>query len=373
MDACSDGRPYGLARLAGVIGGLTGFAIADLASWFLAPAAAPLTAVGLRHHRSAARALDQLGQGDAGHRRQAGAAGHHRRVRSSPSAQSPGSWNCGDDGPGCSSSVPSRWWAWRRSSAGCPDSGRPCCRPSIGLSAGYLVVYLLVTKLARSVEAAAELDQPEPGARAVVEPDHASAPDLSGPVVVQRRSFLRATVLIGAGAAVAAVVGRMLVDGAAKIAEARSRIRLPAPARPAKPIPSRRRPPRSWPQPVRDSERDVLPHRHGAAGARDRSGRVDPQGHGPGRAGGHDHLRRPAGPAVDRAHDHAHVRVQRGRRQPGRQRDLARPADPRPAGRGAPAPRSRHGPVPEPRRLDGGNPARRAAGERTASPCWPWR
>ncbi|HEY5845389.1 MAG TPA: oxidoreductase, partial [Microlunatus sp.] len=40
------GRPIGLARLAGVVAGLTGLAIADLAAWFLAPAAAPLTAVG---------------------------------------------------------------------------------------------------------------------------------------------------------------------------------------------------------------------------------------------------------------------------------------------------------------------------------------
>ena len=55
---------------------------------------------------------------------------------------------------------------------------------------------------------------------------------------VQRRSFLRLTVLVGAGAVVAATAGRMLVSAAAMINEARGRIRLPAPATAPKPIPA---------------------------------------------------------------------------------------------------------------------------------------
>ncbi len=38
--------PIALARLAGVVGGLIGLAVSDLVAWFLAPAAAPLAAVG---------------------------------------------------------------------------------------------------------------------------------------------------------------------------------------------------------------------------------------------------------------------------------------------------------------------------------------
>ena len=235
--AVQRGQPYGLARLAGVIGGLTGFALADLASWFLAPAAAPLTAVGSAIIDLLPAPLINWGKETLGTADKpvllimigasvliicavAGQLELRRRWT--------GLYVFGAVALVGMAAVISRL----------PGQWQALLPTLIGLSAGYAVMNLLITRLARSVEAAADLDRAEPGARTVVGPEVASAPDLSGPVVVQRRSFLRATVLIGAGAAVAAVVGRVLVDGAAKIAEARSRIRLPTATTPAKAIPA---------------------------------------------------------------------------------------------------------------------------------------
>jgi len=54
----------------------------------------------------------------------------------------------------------------------------------------------------------------------------------------ERRRFLRWTIGLGALAAVASTAGRLLLDAAGTVAEARSRLRLPAPAVPAPAVPS---------------------------------------------------------------------------------------------------------------------------------------
>jgi len=229
----------GLARLAGVVAGLTGLAIADLASWFLAPAAAPLTAVGSTIIDLLPAPLVNWGKETLGTADKpvlliiitvavltlcavAGQLELRRRYSGAVVFAAVAAVGVG--------SVVSRL----------PGQIHVVLPTLIGLAAGYTVLHLLVMRLARSVRAAADLAQPEPPSRpaqdgSAVQPP---APDLSGPVVVQRRSFLRTTVLLGAAAAVAAVAGRALVSAAAKIAEARARIQLPGPAKPGKPIPA---------------------------------------------------------------------------------------------------------------------------------------
>jgi DMSO/TMAO reductase YedYZ molybdopterin-dependent catalytic subunit len=233
-------EPIGLARWAGVVAGLIGFAVADLTSWFLAPAAAPLTAVGSAVIDLLPAPLVNWGKATLGtadkpvllilillvvlalcavggqlelRRRYAGAIVFGAVAAVGVAAvysRLPGQWQ---------TAIPT----------------------VIGLLAGYTVLNLLIARLARSVRAAAELDQSQPPSRPTqdgVASPQSSTPDLSGPVVVQRRSFLRVTVLIGAAAAAAAVAGRVLVDAAARIAEARARIQLPGPAKAAVPIPA---------------------------------------------------------------------------------------------------------------------------------------
>jgi DMSO/TMAO reductase YedYZ molybdopterin-dependent catalytic subunit len=104
----------------------------------------------------------------------------------------------------------------------------------LGLLVGYLVLHLLIARLRRTEQAAAELVQTSPPSRP--DPRHGAAAvppavDLSGPVAVQRRGFLRAAVLVGAAGAVTAIAGRALVSAAGRIAEARAKLQLPDPAR----------------------------------------------------------------------------------------------------------------------------------------------
>ena len=239
MDAVQRSRPIGLARLAGVVAGLTGLAIADLAAWFLAPAAAPLTAVGSTIIDLLPAPLVNWGKETLGTADKpvlliiitvavltlcavAGQLELRRRYSGAVLFAAVAAVGV--------VSVLSRL----------PGQVQAVLPTVIGLAAGYTVLHLLIVRLVRSVRAAADLAQPEPPTRPAQEPtgDRQAAPDLSGPVVVQRRSFLRTTVLLGAGAAVAAVAGRALVSAAAKIAEARARIRLPGPAKPGKAIPA---------------------------------------------------------------------------------------------------------------------------------------
>ena len=75
---------------------------------------------------------------------------------------------------------------------------------------------------------------------------------------------------------------------------------------------------------VRDPERRLLPDRHRAAGADPGRRRLVPDDHRDGRSRGDDQLRRPDRQTAGRARRDAHLRLQRGGRRPDRQRRLAR-------------------------------------------------
>ena len=94
---------------------------------------------------------------------------------------------------------------------------------------------------------------------------------------------------------------------------------------------------------TRGLEHRLLPDRHRPADPPDRPDPVEAQDHRDGRQPDLDHLRRAARPPSRRELHDADVRVERGRRQPHRQRALARIPDPSPA-RARPAEgRRRHG------------------------------
>ncbi len=86
----------------------------------------------------------------------------------------------------------------------------------VGLLAGYMILSSLITRLHRWYARRAA----------------------DGPASSARRSFLGTTVLVGALAAVAAVAGRALAGAATAVNEARSRIQLPQAATPAPPVPA---------------------------------------------------------------------------------------------------------------------------------------
>ena len=143
----------------------------------------------------------------------------------------------------CSCSVPSPWSGMAAVISRLPGQWQALLPTLIGLAVGYLVTASADRATGRSGRGRPlTWTGPSPASPgSSVGPELvAGRPDLSGPVVVQRRSFLRATVLIGAGGR-----GRRRSSAGswstapAKIAEARSRIRLPAPAtRRRKPVPA---------------------------------------------------------------------------------------------------------------------------------------
>ena len=101
------------------------------------------------------------------------------------------------------------------------------------------------------------------------------------------------------------------------------------------------------------AERRLLPHRHRAADSRDRPVDLEAEDHRHGRERGRAHLRRAARPAARREHDDPHLRLERGRRKPDQQRDLARLPHPAPARPGEADAERRHGALAQPGRLDG--------------------
>ena len=160
---CSAAEPIGLARLAGVIGGLTGFAIADLASWFLAPAAAPLTAVGPTIIDLLPAPLVNWGKETLGTadkpvlliiiaRRRAHPVRRRRAAGAAPAIQ-----------PGRTSSPRSPLVGIAAVLSRLPGQVQAVLPTVIGLSAGYTVLHLLIMRLVRSVEAAADLDSTRAG------------------------------------------------------------------------------------------------------------------------------------------------------------------------------------------------------------------
>jgi DMSO/TMAO reductase YedYZ molybdopterin-dependent catalytic subunit len=81
----------------------------------------------------------------------------------------------------------------------------------LGLAASYLTLRLLIAELRRP-----------PGALE--------------PVAAERRNFLKTAGLVTLGGIVVAGAGRMLVQASNKVAEVRTKIKLPAPAKPAPPV-----------------------------------------------------------------------------------------------------------------------------------------
>ena len=198
-------------------------------------------------------------------------------------------------------------------------------------------------------------------ARAAVRPD--------GPADPARRGFLVATGVFGVLAAAAVVGGRVLVGAANRVSAARSNLRLPAPATPAPAVPAGADLGIEDLSPVPDPQRGLLPHRHRPPGAGHRPDDLVRPGRRHGRGGGLDDLRGAPRAAAGRARRHAHLRLERGRRQPRRQRDLARLPDPRAARARAAAARRRHGAVAQRGRLHRRHPARRADRPGPAEPA----
>ena len=88
----------------------------------------------------------------------------------------------------------------------------------VGLLFGYLILCTLITKL-RQWRPRRAADQPE---------NHSDA----------RRNFLGWTLVVGALGAAAAVGGQLLAGAATAVNNARERLQLPTPARPAPPVPA---------------------------------------------------------------------------------------------------------------------------------------
>ena len=211
--------PIALARTAGVVAGLVGIAVSDLVAWFLAPAAAPLAAVGSAIIDLLPAPLvnfgkDALGTADkpvlvvlvaAGVLVLCGLGGQLELRR-----RFLGAVVFGLVAVIGVAAVLSR-----------PPFDLVAVVPTlVGLAAGYVVLSMLVNRLTR------------------VAPAAETAGPTASPAAIDRRAFLRTTVLVGALAVVGAAAGRMLVGAAARINEARARIQLPRPAVPAPPVPS---------------------------------------------------------------------------------------------------------------------------------------
>lgn len=228
-----------MARAAGVAAGVVGIAVADLASWLLAPSAAPLTAVGSALIDLFPAPLVNWGKEVLGTADKPVllvlvtlgvlvlcAVGGQLELR----RRYAGALAFGLVAVIGAVAVISRQ----------PGQFQAVIPTVLGLLAGYFVLYLLIERLRRTVRAAAELARHSAPARPPADSiDPTTRPvDLSGPVALQRRGFLRATILVGAAGTVAAITGRALVSAAGRIAEARAKLQLPDPAKKATPPPA---------------------------------------------------------------------------------------------------------------------------------------
>ncbi len=90
----------------------------------------------------------------------------------------------------------------------------------VGLLIGYMILSTLITRLQRWHPRRAE---------AISDPGGASA---------SRRSFLGLTIAVGSGAAVATIAGRLLASASNAVSEVRSKIVLPKPRQAAAPVPA---------------------------------------------------------------------------------------------------------------------------------------
>ena len=104
-------------------------------------------------------------------------------------------------------------------------------------------------------------------------------------------------------------------------------------------------------QPAHHTERVLLPHRHGTAGAEDRRVRVEAEDHRDGGASGDAVVRRAHRVAAGGEPHDARVRVELRRRRPHRHGHVARLSDPETAGARPAASGCRHGALHERRRV----------------------
>jgi DMSO/TMAO reductase YedYZ molybdopterin-dependent catalytic subunit len=206
------------ARLAGVVAGLAGLAIAGLVAWAVAPAGSPVPAVGELIIRLLPAPLVNWGKETLGTADKpvliaiimvavlalSGLAGQLERRRRYAGAAV---------------------FALIAVLGVVGVAARPGTAPSayvptfIGLLIGYMILGTLIAKLWRWLPR-----------RAAVEPD--------APPSAARRDFLAWTILMGAAAGVAAVAGSVLSKAATAVTDARAKLRLPSPTRAAAPVPA---------------------------------------------------------------------------------------------------------------------------------------
>jgi DMSO/TMAO reductase YedYZ molybdopterin-dependent catalytic subunit len=110
----------------------------------------------------------------------------------------------------------------------------------VGPAAGYLVLHLLITRLTRHLAVTAELSRvpDQPRAESAEGGPPAQPVDLTGPVTLQRRAFLKTMAIAASVAAAAVALGEGLLSASRQAAATRSQIRLPAPAQPPQPVPA---------------------------------------------------------------------------------------------------------------------------------------
>jgi DMSO/TMAO reductase YedYZ molybdopterin-dependent catalytic subunit len=211
-------NPTWWARLAGVVGGLAGLAIAALVAWAVAPTGSPVPAVGELIIGLLPAPLVNWGKETLGTADKpvliamitvavlvlCGLAGQlERRRRYAGAALFGVIAVLGIVG------VAAR-----------PGNGPSAYVPTfIGLLIGYMILSTLITKLWRWM------------------PRRAAA-ESGSPASAARRDFLAWTIVTGAAAGVAAVAGSVLSKAATAVTDARAKLRLPAAAQPAPPVPA---------------------------------------------------------------------------------------------------------------------------------------
>jgi DMSO/TMAO reductase YedYZ molybdopterin-dependent catalytic subunit len=206
------------ARLAGLVSGLAGLAIAELVAWAVAPDGSPVPAVGELIIGLLPAPLINWGKETLGTADKpvliaiitvavlalAGLAGQLERRRRYAGAVV---------------------FAVIAVLGIIGVAARPGTAPSayvptfVGLLIGYMILGTLIAKLWRWLPR-----------RAAIEPD--------APPSAARRNFLAWTILVGAAAGVAAVAGSVLSKAATAVTDARAKLRLPAAAKAAAPVPT---------------------------------------------------------------------------------------------------------------------------------------
>lgn len=207
------------ARLAGVVAGLAGLGFADIVAWFISPAGSPLTAVGELIIKLLPGPLvnfgkDTLGTADKpillviialGVLAACGFAGQVELARRSAGAM-------------VFALVALIGVAGVAVRVG--GSIRGYLPTLVGLLLGYLILHLLITRLARWL------------AGEVSDTDQQRSPAES------RRAFLGLTIIVGAAGLVGTFAGRALAGVANAVSETRSRLQLPKPSQAGDPVPA---------------------------------------------------------------------------------------------------------------------------------------